>query len=260
MLLAAGLPSPVRTGCHAAPRTPDVAIAPPLPLQESALNAFLGNLSEALLLPEGSITLDSLQETAPSTSDLAISEAQSKERSLRLARLLLAEPKPQQQGKPAAAAGNVTQGEEAEAAAAAAKQQGGPMYLIATVSLSPEAAAESGGQFSAAWMSAALGQVVAEQPADSPVQLGTNNQVTRCARVGSASLCSCSWSSLRLSVVTGVTGAQPCASSKVFALPTDNLPSCRCAQGCCVRQRHLRGRGAHSGGIGGRHLCPGLLL
>lgn len=55
------------------------------------------------------------------------------------------------------------------------------MYLTATVSLSPDAAAESGGQFSAAWMSAALGQVVAEQPADSPVKLGTNNQVTRCA-------------------------------------------------------------------------------
>lgn len=150
--------------------------ASPLVPQESALNDFLGNLTEALQLPEGALTLDSLQAAPPSTSDLAISEAQGK-----AARLLLAaEAQPKQQGKPTTAAGNATE-EGAEVDAAAAKQQGGPMYLTATVALSPDAAAESGGQFSAAWMSAALGQVVAEQPADSPVRLGTNNQVTRWA-------------------------------------------------------------------------------
>lgn len=104
----------------------------------------MGNLTQTLQLPAGAITLDSLQEAAPSTSQLAVSEAAGTRRLLRL--LLADQP--------------------------AAKQTAGtPTYLTATVSLDPDSAAESGGQFSAAWLEASLAQVAAQQEAGAPVQL-----------------------------------------------------------------------------------------
>lgn len=161
--------------CRARPTNALCLPSPTATLQEAALDTLLANLTQALQLPAGALTLDSLQEAPPSTSDLAVSEAQAQEQARRLVRLLLAEAQPQQ------GAGGKAGQQKDKVAAAADKQQGSPLYLTATVSLGPDSAADSGGQFSAAWMEAALGQVAAEQPADDPVQLGTNNQVSRWA-------------------------------------------------------------------------------
>lgn len=149
------------------------------------MEEFLGNLTAALQLPPGSIRIDLLQQAPPSTSKLEVSEASAR----RLLRLLLAEAqqegaqqqkgaqqgKPQQ--KPAAPPAQQPAPQQGKPAAAAATQ---PLALTVTVSLDPEAAADSGGEFSAAWMEAALQQVAASRPADAPVQLGPTNSVTRC--------------------------------------------------------------------------------
>ena len=210
----------------------------PSPLQEAALEEFLGNLTQALQLPAGALSLDSLQAAAPSTSDLAVSEAQAQEQAHRLARLLLAEAQLQQgaggkAGQPKDGAAAATAKEQQ---AAAAKQQGSPMYLTATVSLGPDSAAESGdGQFSAAWIEAALGQVAAEQPADDPVQLGINHQVSRWAGGGQRG-CAAAYCSAVLALALLQAGVGPAPSP---AVPTCLAPiPCHrcCSQVWRVRQ------------------------
>ena len=121
-------------------RTPALPACPVL--QEAPLEAFLANLTDALQLPPGSLTLDSLQQAGASTSDLAISSSSA----TGTKRLLLA---------------------------GGGKPQTGPVHLTATLTLYPDSAEAAGGdaQLSGAWMDAVLGQVIAEQPASDPVQL-----------------------------------------------------------------------------------------
>ena len=121
---------------------PALSALPALPcLQEAPLEAFLANLTDAMQLPPGALTLDSLQQAGASTADLAISSS-----STGAKRLLLA---------------------------GGGKPQTGPVHLTATLTRYPDSAEAAGGDapLSAAWMEAVLGQVIAEQPASDPVQL-----------------------------------------------------------------------------------------
>lgn len=135
---------------------------PLCPPQEAPLESFLANLTDSLALPLGAVTLDALQEAAPSTADLAVAEAGGTAAGT---------------ASDSGATRRLAQA-QAEAAGKAAPA-GSPTYLTATVSLDPEAAAEAGegAQFSAAWMQAALAVAVAQQQAG-PVQL-EGGDVTR---------------------------------------------------------------------------------
>lgn len=148
----------VRKAHHHPPSTPQPPALPcpglAPPPQEAPLEAFLANLTDSLALPAGAFSLGALQEAPPSTADLAVAEAGSGA-TRRLAQA------------------------QAEAAAEAAPA-GAPTYLTATISLDPESAADlaGSGQFSAAWMQAALDAAAAQQGSASPVQL-EGGEVTR---------------------------------------------------------------------------------
>jgi hypothetical protein len=118
------------------------------------LEALLANLTDALQLPPGALTLDILQQAGASTSYLAISSSPA----TGTKRLLLA--------------GGV-------------KPQMGPVHLTATLTLCPDSVEAAGGdaQLSAAWMGAVLEQVIAEQPASDPVRLDGVEALARWGRV-----------------------------------------------------------------------------
>ena len=124
---------------------------PPCCVQEDALTTFFGNITEALELPADAISVTSLQQAGNPTGGLAVSSAPSGG-----SRRLL-----------------VT------SSSGGAKLSSAPLYLMATFSIPPSAAADAGGQFSASWMQAALEQASADQPDNDPVQLTGVDGVAR---------------------------------------------------------------------------------
>lgn len=124
-------------------------------VQAGPLDSFLANLTKALQLPPGALSLESLQEVAPADEGSLAIASQAGTR-----RLLLAE-------------NQVAAGKNTTSVTVGSKGDD-VLTLTASITLEPAEAAEerAEGPFSAAWMAAVLAAVAAEQPAAADVQLG----------------------------------------------------------------------------------------